>query len=100
MIRIAGYVDVEDAAGDVERQRFAAGPWDIMAWERYAKRHGWPLPIEDAPRFHFTLVLAHSALHVAEGFDVWAPTVTDFGLDETPEASPSIPPTLQAASPG
>lgn len=96
MIRLGGWVEVADG----DRSDFVAGPWDVCVWERYAKRNGWPLPIEDAPRFHLTLVLAHSALHVPEGFDVWAQSIVDFELATPDEVEPVVPPTLVAASPG
>lgn len=88
MIRIRATVFYEDG----REETFSGGSVLVMAWEKYALRHGYPVKIEEAPRVLSTLVMAHKALGVSEGFDVWAETVASV---EDAEAE-TIPPTQAA----
>ena len=89
MVRFKGtirYMDGREVA-------FEAGLAATAAWEEYAHRNGYPFNAEQAPRVLYTLVLAHAALGIAEGFEVWRPTVDTFTLEAV-----EVPPTLAAVT--
>jgi len=77
-----------------EPEHFTAGPAAIAEWEFYAMRHGFPVG-EGMPPVLGTLVIAHSALAIEEGFEVWRPLV--LGVDMEAE---ELPPTRLEASGG
>ncbi len=89
MIRLRGTIEYE--GGRIET--FETGSAALAEWELYALRHGYPLGT-DAPPMLSALVIAHHALGVPEGFDVWRRSVVGVELQE-PEG---IPPTLPAPS--
>ena len=88
MIHLTGNIEYE--GGRIER--FETGSAAIAEWELYALRHGYPPKVEDAPRMLMMLVIAHHALGVEEGFEVWRKSVV--GLEDTSENV--VPPTLPA----
>jgi hypothetical protein len=87
-VRVRGTVTYEGGRTDT----FEAGPPALAEWELYAMRHGFPIG-EAAPPMLSMLVVAHHALGIEEGFDVWRKSVVDFDA-ETLE----VPPTLPAAT--
>jgi len=87
VIRLHGTVEYE--GGRVET--FECGSAAVADWELFAMRHGYPIG-EGAPPMLSALVIAHHALGVAEGFDVWRKSVVGVEM-EVPEA---VPPTLPA----
>jgi hypothetical protein len=72
-----------------EEVDFEAGLATTAAWEEYAHRNGYPFNADQAPRVLYTLVLAHAALGIEEGFEVWRPKVDGFELEAI-----EVPPTL------
>lgn len=91
MIRLHGTIEYEGG----RTEDFETGSAAVAEWELYAMRHGYPLG-EAAPPMLSALVIAHHALGVAEGFDVWRRSVVGIQLEQ---ASP-VPPTLPAPSIG
>lgn len=87
MIRLRGSVEYE--GGRVEE--FETGSAALAEWELFAMRHGYPLGAA-APPMLSALVVAHAALGVDEGFDVWRKSVLGVELD----TSGIVPPTLPA----
>lgn len=85
MIRLRG--TVEYAGGRTES--FETGTAALAEWELYALRHGYPIG-QAAPPMLSALVIAHHALGVEEGFDVWRRSVEGCEL-ETPETVNPIP---------
>jgi hypothetical protein len=85
VIRLRGTIEYE--GGRVEH--FETGSAALAEYELYALRHGYPIG-KDAPPMLSALVIAHHALGVEEGFDVWRRSVVDCTM-ETPEG---VPPTL------
>ena len=84
MLRLKGTVEYEGGRVD----EFETGPAAIAEWELYALRHGYPIG-EAAPPMLSALVIAHHALGVSEGFDVWRKTV--FGVEMDAAAVPPTP---------
>ena len=84
MIRLRGTVEYEGG----RTEAFETGSAALAEYELYALRHGYPLGTE-APPMLSSLVIAHHALGVAEGFEVWRRSVVGVEL-EAPEA---VPPT-------
>jgi hypothetical protein len=91
MIRFKGTVVYKNGRPP---EPFEGGAPVLAKWEMYALRHGYPLEPEKVPKMLWMHVLAHAALGVPEGFDVWLDEVDD--IDDF-EAS-GVPPTLPAAS--
>jgi hypothetical protein len=89
MIRLSGTVEYEGG----RTETFETGSAALAEYELYALRHGYPIG-RDAPPMLSALVIAHHALGVSEGFDVWRKSVVGVDL-KTPEG---VPPTLPAAS--
>lgn len=88
MIRLSGtvyYLDGREAP-------FDRGSAILVAWERYARRHGIAGGIE-ANAVEASAVVAHAALGVSEGFEAWLATVDGVDLE-----SSGVPPTLPAVS--
>ena len=88
MLRLRGQIEYE--GGRVEH--FETGTAALAEWELYALRHGYPIG-KDAPPMLSALVIAHHALGVQEGFDVWRRSVLGVELE-----SEGVPPTLPAPS--
>lgn len=76
MIRLTGTVEYEGG----RTETFETGPAALAEWELYGMRHGYPIG-EDRPPMLSALVIAHHALGVAEGFDVWRRSVTGVEMD-------------------
>lgn len=91
MIRFKGTIRYKDGS----EVAYEAGLAVTAAWEEYAHRNGYPFRPEDAPPAIYTLVLAHAALGVEEGFDVWRRRVDSFDSDAV-----DVPPTLSAVGDG
>jgi hypothetical protein len=85
VIRLKGTVEYND--GRVVE--WSAGSAALAEWEIYAMRNGYPIKPGEAPMILSLLVVAHAALGVAEGFDVWRPTVRDIAGDEAETATPT-----------
>jgi hypothetical protein len=88
VIRLRGTIEYEGG----RTQDFETGSAALAEWELYALRHGYPFG-EAAPPMLSALVVAHYALGVAEGFDVWRKSVVGVDLD-----TEGIPPTRAALS--
>jgi hypothetical protein len=86
VIRIRGTIEYEGG----RTEDFETGTAALAEWELYALRHGYPMG-EAAPPMLSALVIAHAALGVAEGFDVWRRSVLGVELE-----TEGIPPTLPA----
>ena len=71
-------------------ETFETGPAALAEWELFALRHGYPIG-EGAPPMLSALVIAHHALGVEEGFDVWRKSVEGVEMDAS-----GVPPTLPA----
>lgn len=91
MIRLKGTVKYKNGRAP---EAFEGGAPVLAKWEMYALRHGYPIAPEEAPKMLWMLVVAHAALGVAEGFDVWLETVDD--VDDF--VGEGIPPTPAEAS--
>ena len=87
MIRLKGVVEYDGG----RQQSFETGSAALAEYELYALRHGYPIGT-DAPPMLSALVIAHHALNIAEGFDVWRRSVVGVEL----EAPEGVPPTLPA----
>jgi hypothetical protein len=87
--RIRGTVEYEGGRVD----HFDAGSVALAEWELYAMRHGYPVG-EGAPPMLSMLVVAHYALGIAEGFDVWRRSLVDVDFD----TEETVPPTLPVAT--
>lgn len=74
---------------------FECGNAAVAAYERYAARHKLPMG-KDAPPTLSSLVIAHHALAIAEGFDAWVETVD--GIELNAAEGSELPPTLEAPS--
>ena len=90
MIRLKGTIEYEGG----RTQDFETGSAAVAEWELYALRHGYPTG-EGAPAMLSALVVAHYALGVEEGFDVWRRSVIGVDLQ-----SEGVPPTLPVPSVG
>jgi hypothetical protein len=87
VIKLAGTVEYEGG----RTEEFLTGPAAVAEWELFALRHGYPVRQDEAPPVLASLVIAHFALGVQEGFDVWRKSVV--GVEMTAEGAP---PTLPA----
>ena len=65
---------------DGTEHEFETGTAALGAYEDYAIRHGYPFGKEMPPTL-MALVMAHYALGIDEGFDVWRPKVFGVELD-------------------
>ena len=90
MITLTGTIEYEGG----RTETFETGAVALAEWELYAMRHGYPLG-EGAPPMLSALVIAHYALGVAEGFDVWRRSVSNVELD-----SATVDPTQRAVTVG
>ena len=90
MIRLRGTIEYEGG----RRESFETGSAALAEWELYALRHGYPLG-DASPAMLSALVVAHYALGVSEGFDVWRRSVDGVDLE-----TEGVPPTLPAVSVG
>jgi hypothetical protein len=88
MLRLRGTIEYDGGRIDT----FDTGSAALAEWELYALRHGYPIG-EHAPPMLSALVVAHYALGVAEGFDVWRKSVVGVELD-----TEGVPPTPAAVS--
>ena len=88
MIRLKGTVEYEGG----RQETFEAGSAALAEYELYALRHGYPIGT-NAPPILTSLVIAHHALGVEEGFDVWRRSVTGVEME-----SEGVPPTLPVPS--
>ena len=86
MIRLTGTVEYEGG----RTESFSTGPAALAEWELYALRHGYPIG-DAAPPMLSALVIAHHALGVQEGFDVWRRSVEGVEMEAA-----GVPPTLPA----
>ena len=84
MIRLKGTIEYDGG----RTETFETGTAALAEWELYAMRHGYPIG-EAAPPMLSMLVIAHHALDVQEGFDVWRRSVVGIDLE-----SEGVPPTL------
>jgi len=80
-----GYVDGTE-------ESFETGTAALAAYETYALRHGYPVG-ENMPPTLGAMVMAHHALGIKEGFDVWRDRVAGVELE-----ADGIPPTPEAPS--
>lgn len=85
MIRLKGTVEYDGG----RTETFETGPAALAEWELFALRHGYPIG-DGAPAMLSALVIAHFALGVKEGFDVWRRSVT--GVEMDAEGVPAFPP--------
>ena len=76
MIRLRGTIEYEGG----RQETFETGPAALAEWELYALRHGYPIG-DKAPPMLSALVIAHHAIGVAEGFDVWRRSVEGVEMD-------------------
>lgn len=88
MIRLKGTVLYLDG----REEKFDRGSAVLVAWERYARRHGIEGGMQANP-LEASSVIAHAALGIAEGFDVWLATVDGVDME-----SEGVPPTLAVAT--
>jgi hypothetical protein len=92
MIRLKGTIEYENGA-TVE---FETGSAALAEWELYALRHGYPVGPGEAPPMLSMLVVAHYALGIEEGVDVWRRSVRGVDL-ETEGVPPTLPVVTGAA---
>ena len=85
MIRLRGTIEYDGG----RQETFETGTAALAEWELYALRHGYPIGTA-APPMLSALVIAHHALGVEEGFDVWRKSVVGVDL-EVPETVNPIP---------
>lgn len=87
MIRLKGRVEYEGG----REEAFETGTAALAEWELYALRHGYPLGTA-APPMLSALVIAHHALGIDEGFDVWRRSIVGVELDvpETVNPTPTV----------
>jgi hypothetical protein len=88
MLRFRGTVSFRDGT----EQPFETGTAALAAYESYALRNGLPIG-DNMPPTLGALVIAHFALSVDEGFDVWRTRVDGVELE-----ADGLPPTLTEAS--
>jgi hypothetical protein len=88
MIRLRGTVTYLDG----REETFERGSAILVAWEAYARRHGIEGGMQANPLTAST-VIAHAALGIAEGYDVWLATVDGVDME-----SEGVPPTLAVAT--
>ena len=87
MLSFRGKVSYKDG----ELAEFETGTAALAEWELYALRHGYPVG-QGMPPMLGTLVIAHAALGVEEGFDVWRQRVAGVEME-----ADGLPPTLPEA---
>ena len=78
MIRLKGTIEYTDG----RTEDFETGSAALADWELFALRHGYPIG-EGAPPMLSALVVAHKALDIREGFDVWRKGVAGVELDSS-----------------
>lgn len=88
MIRLKGTVTYLDG----REERFERGSAILVAWEAYARRHAIEGGIAANP-VTASAVVAHAALGIEEGLDVWLKTVDGVDME-----SEGVPPTLAVAT--
>jgi len=88
MIRLKGTVTYLDG----REEHFERGSALLVAWESYARRHGIEGGLQANP-VTASAVVAHAALGISEGFDVWLATVDGVDME-----SEGVPPTLAVAT--
>lgn len=88
MIRLKGTVTYLDGRED----HFERGSAILVAWEAYARRHAIEGGIAANP-VTASAVVAHAALGIEEGLDVWLKTVDGVDME-----SEGVPPTLAVAT--
>lgn len=105
MIRISGIATLSDGTS----VRFAGGPREFAAWERYALTHGLPPgqnAVGDAAGLTMTWHLAYSCVTKGEterpSFDAWLDTLVglaDMEIELPPPTDPAASDTPSGASP-
>lgn len=90
MIRLKGTVTYLDG----REETFERGSAILVAWEAYARRHGIEGGIQQNP-VTASAVVAHAALGITEGLDVWLRTVDGVDME-----SEGVPPTLAVVTEG
>lgn len=94
MIRLHGTIEYEGG----RTENFEAGSAALAEYELYALRHGFPIG-ENAPPMLSSLVIAHHALGVEEGFDVWRRSVKNIEMDASAvDPIPGVPSTVSGSS--
>ena len=88
MLTFRGRVQYNDGT----TAEFVGGTALMAAYEAYALRNGLPIG-EGMPPTTSAMVMAHAALGISEGFDLWRKDV--FGVELEAEG---IPPTPEARS--
>lgn len=88
MFQFSGTVHFADGT----KAAFETGNAALAAWERYAMRHKLPMGAASPPTLS-SMVIAHHALAVEEGFDAWAETVLGIELNANQDGEPVVPPT-------
>jgi hypothetical protein len=83
---------------DGTEREFETGNASLAAWERYAMRHKLPMGAQ-APPILSSMVIAHHALGIEQGFDAWSETVEGIELQAVGADGEAItvPPTPQEA---
>jgi hypothetical protein len=90
MLRFRGTVQYADG----REETFEAGSAAQADYELYALRHGWPIG-DGQPPMLWSLLIAHSALKVPEGFELWRESVSGIELE-----ADGVPPTQEDQSAG
>lgn len=93
MFRFTGKVTYADGS----EETFETGNAALAAWERYAMRNKLPMGADSPPTLS-SLVIAHHALGIEEGFDGWSESVAGIELDADQDGEPVVPPTQPAPS--
>lgn len=65
---------------DGESEEFECGTAALAAYELYAMRNGFPVGAGMPPTLG-SMVIAHHALNIAEGFETWRKTVSGVELN-------------------
>jgi hypothetical protein len=78
MIRLTGTIEYEGG----RTETFETGAAALAEYELFALRHGYPIG-EQAPPMLSALVIAHHALGVSEGFDVWRRSVVNVEMESS-----------------
>lgn len=94
VLRFRGVVYYVDGSSD----EFSAGNAALAAYERYAVRHKFPTGTEAPPTLS-SMVIAHHALAIEQGFDAWAESVDGIEL-ELENGAEAVPPTEPDPSTG
>jgi len=93
VLRFVGKVEYVDG----EIVEFKAGSRALAEWERYASRHKLGIGKESPPILS-SLVIAHFALGIEEGFDAWVDRVDGIELAAEGGDDAEVPPTPPVAS--